>query len=116
MTEFTPPAGARLAHSGSIECELGQDCDQLAAGHALSFMRLRLAAATPTKWRDAIVDEVSEDGHIRLTTIADQQTILLWHHTDAGQSLGVGDPVALHDLYQVLAVGRAWLSVSIEGF
>jgi hypothetical protein len=116
MIEFNPPASARLTHSGSDECALGQACDQLDVGHALSFMQRRLASVTSTKWHDAIVDEVSDGGQIRLTTIANNEQILLWHHSHVGHAVKVGDPVALHEIYHVLAVGSTWFNVSIEAF
>jgi hypothetical protein len=114
MIEFNPPASARLTHSRSGECALGQDCAQLGVGHALSFMQRRLASTTSSKWHDAIVDEVFDSGQIRLRTIATNERILLWHHAHVGDTVQVGDPVALHEIYHVLAVGSSWFNVSIE--
>jgi hypothetical protein len=114
MIEFTPRASADVTRVTLGECALGQECDHPAAGHSLSFMQRRLAGATSTKWLDAIVGDVSNTGRVRLTTVADGQDIVIWHHSDVSGLMQVGEPVALHAIYHVLAVGLSWINVSIE--
>jgi hypothetical protein len=93
-------------------CACGMGHDRWDGGHSLSFMQTRLAGATSTKWRDAIVDAVSASGTISVTTLDDGQTVALWHHSNPGELLEVGEPVALHSVYHVLAIGGAWISVA----
>jgi hypothetical protein len=37
----------------------------------------------------------------------------VWHHADTNSTTHVGDPVALHSVYHVLAVGPSWLNVAV---
>ena len=112
MTDFNPSTHVDLRHERLADCVFGMDCGTPRAGHALSFMQRRLAAATSSKWRDAIVDEVGGDGVIRLTTLDDGSSLAVWHHVDSRAAVQVGDPVALHAIYHVLAIGATWLSVA----
>jgi hypothetical protein len=77
-------------HTVHTVCEHGQMCRDDHAGHALTPMRLRLATATPSGWRDAVV------------TGADLQGALV-----------PGDVVAVHRAYGVLAAGTVRWSVAI---
>jgi hypothetical protein len=86
-------------------------CTDGTPGHALHPLQLRIAAATPSKWRNAFVDGVQADGWITLVSFDDAERVSVWHHADLTGSLTVGDPVALHSLYNVLAVGRARINV-----
>jgi CubicO group peptidase (beta-lactamase class C family) len=112
MIEFNSSAHSELVHAHSTECVFAADCDQYSPGHALSFMQRRLASATPSKWRDAIVTELAADGRIQLTTVDDGSELVVWHHAYAGTLLRAGEPVALHSVYHVLAAGSEWLNVS----
>jgi hypothetical protein len=102
----TEPMAAR-----SHECASGESCDNIAEGHALSFMQRRLASSTPTKWRDALVTDIKPDGRITVTTVDDGLVISLWHHAAATGIVTWGDPVAVHSTYHVLAAGQTWLNV-----
>jgi hypothetical protein len=113
MIEFAPSVHHDRSTVDPIMCAPGSDCDTLSAGHSLSFMRHRLAAATPSKWVDAIVSEVVSDGRIRVTTVGDRGEVVLWHHADLTSILEIGEPVALHSVYQVLAAGSNWVNVAI---
>jgi hypothetical protein len=90
----------------------GVMCAESGAGHALSFLQQRVASATATKWRDAVVSLVLPDGWVQLTTIDDRGTVWVWHHADLTGALHPGEPVALHEVYHVLALGRSWLNVA----
>jgi hypothetical protein len=113
MIEFSPSTHDGRASVRPIECALGSECETLGAGHSLSFMRQRLAAATPSKWVDAIVAHVAADGRIRVATVSDRSELILWHHADLTSIVEVGEPVALHSVYQVLAAGPAWFNVAV---
>jgi len=72
----------------------------------------RLAAvATASRWRDAVVAAVGADGWIDLVDLASDAPSRVWHHVSTGVS--VGEPVSLHEQYDVLAVGRALFSVRL---
>lgn len=76
-----------------------------AGGHGLSLMQERLAAATPSKWVDAVVVSVSAAGWVEVGLLSDDSTVVLWNHADLTNQIGVGDPVAVHAVYDVLATG-----------
>ena len=92
-------------------CESAEMCAHDTPGHALHPLRLRLATATPGKWRNALVDSVTADGWITLVAFDGGGSVSVWHHADLTASLAVGEPVALHSVYDVMAVGRARISV-----
>jgi hypothetical protein len=95
--------------------EFGMECARAEEGHSLHPMRKRLAAATPSKWADAIVVSVAADGWIELASVETAITVRVWHHQNLGETaLHVGEPVALHATYSVLAVGSEWHSVLVE--
>ncbi len=92
-----------------LECHDG--CAATAPGHSLPLIQERLATATPGKWADAVVVEVSAAGWIEVAVLTDDTTQVLWNHADLTGSVGVGDPVAVHSVYDVLAVGGAKYNV-----
>lgn len=98
-------------HTASTVCEQGRMCLDDHAGHALTPMRLRLATATPSGWRDAIVTEVLEGGVVALDYWRGGEG-LVWQHADLRGALVPGDVVAVHLLYGVLAAGTARWSVA----
>jgi hypothetical protein len=85
----------------------GEDCTEFAPGHAIPLIQERVAAATPSKWRDAIVTAVLPNGWLVLTAVDDGSLLRVWHHADLGSIVRPGEPVALHRVYNVLAVGSA---------
>lgn len=111
MAPVTPSVEQRTA----CDHDTGMACSSVGPGHQLHAMRHRLASATPSKWRDAIVRDVSPAGWIDLVTVADDLPVRAWHHAPLGDSLRDGDPVALHIAYPVLAIGSAWFSVLVVG-
>ena len=105
-----PPLQVREA--GSCMCADGGNCSSVAPGHALHLIQARLASATPSEWIDGIVTAAnSASGRITVRTF-DGDPIVLWSAAGAADELRVGDPVALHGLYHVLAVGRSWFNVA----
>ncbi len=105
-----PQSSTRTAQ---CQCAMGDECSTIAPGHRLHLLQQRVAAATGSKWRDAVIESVSADGWIGLVALDDDQRVRVWHHSQLGSSLSVGDPVALHSLYHVLAVGSTWLNVLV---
>ncbi|TAL41964.1 MAG: hypothetical protein EPN91_09550 [Salinibacterium sp.] len=98
----------------SHACTGVDECRATEVGHGTGFMQIRLASATPSQWRDSLVDAVTADGWVELTTIDDQARIAVWNHADLGTQLKPGDPVAVHGLYGVLAVGSERFNVVVE--
>jgi hypothetical protein len=109
MTHLTP--GVRNA----MQCDTrpGQHCDGHGAGHAMLALQERVTAATPGKWRDAVVHSVSADGWIALDMLDTDDTVWTWHHAALDSVLGVGTPVALHGIYHTLAIGRQRVNVLV---
>lgn len=95
----------------------GHGCDNQGAGHTIRPIQARVASATSTKWVDGIVVSVTADGWIGIRFLEHDDehgaadTAWLWNHTDLTDHLGLGDPVAVHALYNVLASGRSRISV-----
>lgn len=88
-------------------------CADNRPGHSTHVLQLRLAAATPTKWRDATVVSVNSDGWIEIAPVDGGSTVLVWNHDDLTRDLPLGEPVALHAVYNVLTVGRRRISVQV---
>lgn len=103
-----PRQGAVMGMRG---CELASECRSDRPGHGLHPMQQRLAAATPSKWLDAIVVAVDAAGFGTLATL-DGELRRVWHHDAFGGKLAVGDPVALHGIYGIVAAGAAEFSVA----
>lgn len=93
-------------------CDHGSACSSFAPGHALHLIQSRLASATPAEWADAIVEHADRDsGVVLVRTVADESPIALWNGAGAALLLTPGSPVALHERYHVLAVGRERFNV-----
>ncbi|THG28670.1 hypothetical protein [Naasia lichenicola] len=102
-----------LQHTAITVCEHGAMCIDDRPGHAMSLVRLRLAAATPSSWSDAVVRSVSTDGSVELELWESGETVRVWQHTDISALVGPGLPVALHRTYSVLASGLHRFNVAI---
>lgn len=94
-------------------CPGESGCAMADPGHDLHPIQRVLAAATPSSWLDAVVGEATPDGWATLHVVADGRSVRVWHHEALG--LAAGEPVALHATYHVLAQGRRWRSVLVEG-
>ncbi|MFF2369983.1 hypothetical protein [Agromyces sp. NPDC058110] len=104
----TPRTGEVMGMRG---CERAAECASDRPGHGLNAVQARLAAATPSKWIDAVVTSVRADGFVWLATL-DGGIRRVWHHEAFEGALAVGDPVALHGLYGVLVAGDQRFSVA----
>jgi hypothetical protein len=80
-------------------------------GFALHPIQRSAALATSTKWRDALVSSVTDDGVIELVVLENDSVIRVWNYLDLTASVTPGEPVSLHSQYNVLAVGNLLLSV-----
>jgi hypothetical protein len=99
-------------HTVHTVCEHALMCQDDHAGHALTAMRLRLATATPSGWRDAVVTAVEPNGRITLT-LWRGGSAHVWQHADLEGALVPGDVVAVHRTYGVLAAGTVRWSVAV---
>ena len=104
-----PNFGAVMGMRG---CETSAECRSDRPGHGLHAMQERLAAVTASKWIDAIVVGVDADGFATLAEFADTDVHRVWHHGAFDGGLAAGDPVALHEVYGVLARGEQRFSVA----
>jgi hypothetical protein len=93
-------------------CIHGGACSTFAPGHALHLIQSRLASATPSDWVDAIVEIAHDDGTVILRTISDAAPVVVWSGAGAAQEIPAGTPVALHERYNVLAVGARRFNVA----
>ncbi len=106
-----PPLPVR--ERAACMCVHGRACSSFAPGHALHLIQARLASATPSDWVDAIV-ESSHDG--RHGGHRDRRRRARASRSGADQArrtrLAAGTPVALHERYNVLAVGGRRFNVA----
>lgn len=91
----------------------GEGCSHTGAGHSLSPLQRRVAAATPSKWRDALVVTVASGGWIALELLETAETVWAWNHGELAASVTVGSPVALHAVYHTLAIGSERVNVLV---
>ena len=118
-----------------------ESCSTKGAGHALPQLQERVAAATPSRWRDAIVTHITDSGwlgleivdHTRDTQIGSTsteaaplddatpetnrsvETVWVWNHAGFAASARLGEPVAVHGLYNTLAIGSTRVNVLVAG-
>jgi hypothetical protein len=98
-----------LDHTASCACEPGAMCADTRPGHGLHALQLRLAAATPSRWDDAVVIGV-RDGWVDAVTL-DGAALSLWNHGDLAEVVTPGEPVAVHSIYNVLSAGARRFNV-----
>ncbi|HEU5222551.1 MAG TPA: hypothetical protein VFU07_02590 [Candidatus Lumbricidophila sp.] len=100
------------ASMGMRGCESHVDCASNRPGHGLHAMQERLASVAASKWDDVIVSAVDADGFIEVVSPFSSEATRVWHHEPLIGRVAVGEPVALHSVYGVLAVGAERLSVA----
>jgi hypothetical protein len=66
-------------------------------------IRLRAAMATPSFWRDATITSVDSDGVISATDLDGNLHVLR-----VAAEAAVGEPVAIHGVYSVIAIGGGY--------
>jgi hypothetical protein len=97
---------------GMRGCESAAECRSDRPGHGLHAMQHRLATMTASKWVDAIVIAADDEGFATLAELSGDSLHRVWHHDAFDGALVIGEPVALHALYGVLARGRDRFSVA----
>ena len=97
---------------GMRGCVAAAECSSDRPGHRLHLMQQRLATTTASRWIDAIVLELEDDGFATLAEFDGDGVRRVWHHESLGGSLAVGEPVTLHSVYGVLARGADWFSIA----
>ena len=96
---------------GMRGCVEGDACASDRPGHGLHPMQDRLSRIAASRWVDAVVIDSGADGFVELLDL-DGGVHRVWHHGALTGQVGVGDPVALHDVYGVLARGDDRFSVA----
>lgn len=111
-TPHRTPSPLEVNERAACMCDHGDVCSSFAPGHALHLIQARLASATPSGWADAIVvDADAATGELRVRTL-DGKEWALWSAQGAALEAEPGAPVALHQKYSVLAVGRVRFNVA----
>ncbi|RZS59349.1 hypothetical protein EV141_0570 [Microcella putealis] len=110
---FADQPSPSLRQHALIAC--GEMCPSTAPGHAVSPIQNRLAAATPGKWRDAVIVSAHGAGWVELANLDGEATTIVWNHADLRGALPSGTPVAVHEVYGVLRVGTQTYSVLRAG-
>ena len=110
------PHAATEPHAGQVVgmrgCESATECRSDRPGHLLHAMQHRLASTTTSKWIHAFVIGVDAEGFATLAELGGDAIRRVWHHGAFDGALRVGEPVALHDVYGVLARGKERFSVA----
>jgi len=83
-------------------------CASGRAGHSVLPIQERVASASPSAWRDALVLS-SGDGAIEVLLL-DGEARTLWNHDEL--ELSVGEPVAWHQVAGVISAAGRLRSVS----
>ncbi|MCK8608594.1 hypothetical protein [Agromyces sp. C10] len=104
--EFQP--GLAMGMRGCVD---GEACSSLRPGHELHPMQERLSRIAASRWLDAVVTAVHADGVVELVDL-DGGARRVWHHDGLHRQLAPGDPVAFHEVYDVLARGEDRFSVA----
>jgi len=107
MSQLTP----RVRDAKQCDSTATGACEHGAAGHVFTPLQARVTAATPSKWRDGIVTSAWSNGWIGVDLVDDGTNVWLWNHADHSDTILRGEPVAVHALYDTLAVGTERLSV-----
>ena len=97
----------------ACDASSGEGCSSHGAGHAVLALQERVTAATPSKWRDALVRSASANGWIELSLVESGESTWVWNHVDRSAALAVGTPVSLNGLYHALAIGRERVNVLV---
>ncbi|WP_110589715.1 hypothetical protein [Microbacterium suaedae] len=105
---------SRTATNAAALHPAGDMCAHATPGHDLHPVQRRLAAATPTRWIDAIAGSTSDDGRLDLWSLDGELVARVWHHEHLAEIARTGSPVALHTGYHVLAAAGAWHNVADE--
>jgi hypothetical protein len=88
-------------------------CTSGRAGHSVLPIQERVAAASPTGWRDALVGRTDSRGWIELVLLGDDRTLWVWSHQSG--AIRRGTPVALHRAAGVASVPGGTVSVLVRG-
>ncbi|MDQ2660459.1 MAG: hypothetical protein M3Y52_01140 [Actinomycetota bacterium] len=104
-----PSTGEVMAMRG---CIAATECSSDRPGHRVHLMQQRLAATTASKWVDVIVVGLDDEGFVTLAELGGETAHRVWHHDSLEGTLAVGEPVALHRVYGVLARGTDRFSIA----
>ena len=88
-------------------------CTSGRAGHTVLPIQERVAAASPTGWRDAIVDRTDARGWVELVLLDDDRRIWVWSHSS--RAIRSGTPLALHRAAGIASVPGGIASVLVRG-
>ena len=97
---------------GMRGCESATECASDRPGHGLHVMQQRLAATTASRWVDGFVVSTDDAGFATIADLDGDAIRRVWHHDAFAGALHVGDPVAVHAIYGVLARGAERFSVA----
>ncbi len=112
MSNLLPSAPALMACTAHrIRSESA--CNSQSAGHGMFPLQERASAATPSRWRDALVVGTSGTGWVALELVGNGQILWAWNHCADMANLRRGTPVALHGRYHVLAHGKERFNVLV---
>lgn len=98
--------------SATTACEHGIDCTSDKAGHAMSFMRLRMAHNDRSGWVDARVIAFDNDWATLEDWFSGRQ-YSVWSHEDLRVDLEVGDLVNVSLNFGVLSLSERRISVAL---
>ena len=83
-------------------------CASGRAGHSVLPIQERVASASPSAWRDALVINVA-DGSIEVVLL-DGEAHTLWNHDALG--LVIGEPIAWHQVAGIISAAGQLRSVT----
>ena len=88
-------------------------CTSGRAGHAVLPIQERVAAASPSAWRDALVDRTDARGWVELVLLESERRVWVWSHQPG--AIRSGTPVALHRAAGIVSIPGGNASVLVRG-
>jgi len=87
-------------------------CRTYAPGHQLNPVHAGAVGRTPEGWRDGTITAI-HDRQIVVAYLHEDASAEVWHHRGLGEAVEIGEPVAVHERYHAMRIGRRLLNVVV---
>ncbi|NUT58410.1 MAG: hypothetical protein HOQ00_06135 [Agromyces sp.] len=88
-------------------------CRSFLPGHQMHPIHAGAVGRTPEGWRDGVITTI-DDGVVTIDYLLEDASTVVWYHRDVRGSVRMGEPVAVHEQYHALQIGRRLLNVTIS--
>ena len=87
-------------------------CHAFWPGHQMHPIHAGAVGRTPEGWRDGLITAI-DGGMVTVAYLHEVASAVIWHHRDFRGSVRLGEPVAVHEGYHALQIGRRLLNAAI---